>query len=332
MYRDYKHKEPVTGVSLLRRVAESGGGRGGATRLQRIDLNTPFTAIRTAYMVLETLESQTGPPEVKHLTAIALIGIAVRAIALMAPCELCFRWAIPGYRHCHEHTRSNLGFGTASERAVRQRKAVRNMTEFRTEVGRLALKSTEISAQDLPLILGRLLWNLPAVDEKGLLRAVGKAIKASQYAKLQSREMRNRRSQETYALLRREIDPYEWLPTRWSDKIEALDVWLRVTDQHRGAGQEMRWRLLKALELARMGLPRSAVARQLDVHPSTISNWVKRYENESHPFAGLLKQIVRAFDEPTDQARRFQRVVRVMERTKRTAEKNECSDQHAHWA
>lgn len=83
-----------------------------------------------------------------------------------------------------------------------------------------------------------------------------------------------------YKRLEDRIDPLEINPSAWVWKIKQLDRWEREKAARcpgqRGNGHATRCRIVEAISLAEEGYPKSIIAEILGVHPSTISNWIRR--------------------------------------------------------
>lgn len=90
-----------------------------------------------------------------------------------------------------------------------------------------------------------------------------------------------------YKRLEDRIDPLEINPSAWVWKIKQMDRWEREKTARcpgqRGKGHATRSRIIEAISLAEEGNPKSMIAEILGVHPSTISNWIRRA-----PYPGLV--------------------------------------------
>lgn len=95
----------------------------------KLDLASPYSLLDSAYQSCNRNEGATELASHERFALLAM-GIAVRGIALMERCELCYRWAIPGYRYCHQHSQSNGAPGSPSERSARYRRGKRVAAEF----------------------------------------------------------------------------------------------------------------------------------------------------------------------------------------------------------
>lgn len=147
----------LTSDELLERLADA--NRRWKEYLGDIDMRSPFSLLQTAYQVLLALSNNLGRPEQLHLLALSLIGLAYRGIRNTKRCPLCFRWAIPGHVHCHEHTRSRHDESVKQRDANRQQ-AKRLLTRTPSSLISVSRLPTRITSKRLPIVLGRILWNL----------------------------------------------------------------------------------------------------------------------------------------------------------------------------
>lgn len=252
---------------------------------------TPFDALRSAYRALRQGRSAKNVRTIE-LYCLAWIGIAAHAILKMRHCDLCFRWAIPGHDHCYEHSQSKEAPGTPQEKSLRYRNAAKIAVTFRYPP-RPAPRHSTMSVRRLPQLMARLIWHTPLPDEERTLRAIEQVLaKRPTVLAQMGPDALLLKSLAFYKRLEERIDPLEINPSSWVWKIKQFDRWEREKISRcpggRGYGRRTRWRIIKAISLAEKGVSKSMIARILDVHPSSISNWIRR---ESFPgLANMLKQ------------------------------------------
>lgn len=253
-------------------------------------VSTPFDALRSAYRALHQRRSAKTVRTVE-LYYLAWISVAAHAILKMRHCDLCFRWAIPGHGHCYEHSQSKEALGSSQEKSRRYRNAVKIAVTYRYPP-RPVPKHSTMSAKRLPQIMARLIWHTPLPDEERTLRAIKQEIsnRPAVIAQLGG-DVLSLKSMKLYTRLEERIDPLEINPSAWVWKIKQLDRWEHERASRcpgrRGKGRRTRWRIVRAISLANEGASKSMIAYLLDVHPSTISNWIRR---ESFPdLANALK-------------------------------------------
>lgn len=88
-----------------------------------------------------------------------------------------------------------------------------------------------------------------------------------------------------YSRLQEMVDPYEVRPAAWLWKLRLLRLWsgyaAAVAARPRKTPFDAWLRLVKASFLEKDGLTKVEIARQLNLSPSAISNWLRRYETNS---------------------------------------------------
>ena len=240
---------------------------------------TPYQALRSAYRALRQGRSA-STVRVVELLCLAWIGLAAQAILSMRHCALCFRWAVPGHEHCYEHSQSKEAPGTSQEKSRRYRNAAKIAVTYRYPPRALPRHST-ISVKRLPQIVARLIWHTPLPDEERTLKAIRQALARRPAVLAQmGPDVLSLKSVALYERLEARLDPLEINPSAWIWKIKQLDRWERERVSrcpgHRGVGRKTRWRIVHAIFLAERGYSKSMIAHRLEVHPSTISNWIRR--------------------------------------------------------
>lgn len=246
-------------------------------------VTTPFDALQSAYKGLRQGKSAKTIRTVE-LYCLAWIGIAAHGILKMRHCELCFRWAIPGHEHCYEHSQSKEAPGTPQEKSLRYRNAAKIAVTYRYPPRPVPRHST-ISVRRLPQMVARLIWRTPLPDEERTVRSIKEALakRPTVLAQL-GQDALSLQSIALYKRLGEHVDPLEINPSAWVWKIKQLDRWDREKTTrcpgHRGKGRPTRYRIVRAISLAEKGCSKSMIARILGIHPSTISNWIRR---QSYP-------------------------------------------------
>lgn len=240
---------------------------------------TPFDALRSAYKGLRQGKFAKSIRTVE-LYCLAWICIAAHGILKMRHCELCFRWAIPGHKHCYEHSQSKEASGSPQEKSLRYRNAAKISVTYRYPP-RPVPRHSKISASRLPQIIARVIWCTPLPDEERTVRSIKEALAKRPAVLAQvGQDALSLTSMALYKQLEERIDPLEINPSAWVWKLKQMDRWERVKTTrcpgHRGKGHLTRWRIVKAISLADMGCSKSMIASILGVCPSTISNWLRR--------------------------------------------------------
>lgn len=242
-------------------------------------VSTPFDALQSAYKGLrQGRAAKTIRPI--DLYCLAWISIAAHGILRMRHCDVCFRWAIPGHGHCYEHSQSQEAPGTSQEKSRRYRSAAKIAVTFHHPPRPLP-KHSLMSVRRLPRIMARLIWRTPLPDEERTVRSIKEALaKRPAALALAGTDALSLTSIALYKRLEDRIDPLEINPSAWVWKIKQLDRWEREKAARcpgrRGNGHATRCRIVEAISLAKEGYPKSIIAEILGVHPSSISNWIRR--------------------------------------------------------
>lgn len=249
-------------------------------------VTTPFDALQSAYMGLRQGRAAKSV-RATELYCLAWISIAAHGLLSMRHCDVCFRWAIPGHGHCHEHSQSQEAPGTSQEKSLRYRTASKIAVTFHHPPRPLP-KHSIMCAQRLPQIMARLIWRTPLPDEERTVRSIKEALAKRPMALAQiGTDALSLTSVALYKRLEDRIDPLEINPSAWVWKIKQMDRWEREKTARcpgqRGKGHATRSRIIEAISLAEEGNPKSMIAEILGVHPSTISNWIRRA-----PYPGLV--------------------------------------------
>lgn len=253
-------------------------------------VTTPFDALRSAYSGLRQGRSAKAIRTIE-LYCLAWISIAAHGILRMRHCELCFRWAIPGHDHCYEHSQSKEAPGTPQEKSHRYRNAAKIAVTYRYPPRHVPRHST-ISVRRLPQIMARLIWRTPLPDEERTVRSIKEALAKRPAVRAQlGSDALSLNSMALYKRLGERVDPLEINPSAWVWKLKQLGRWEREKISRcpgrRGKGRQTRWKIVRAITLAEKGCSKSMIASILEIHPSVISNWIRR---ESFPdLANALK-------------------------------------------
>lgn len=245
-----------------------------ARRPAPLEFDSPYSLLRSSYHSFQY--RGTSNPFAPLLT----VAIAARGIALVERCELCFRWAIPGYRFCHQHSQSSLAPGSPSERFVRYRLGRRVSDEFKYPPREPPLPARR-PAQRLPRLIARLLWGTPLPDEERTARAIRRALERNPAVldTVGSDAMRLRTGR-LFERLAERLDPYEINPAAWVWVIGRAARWKRIERRLNEATHPMRPEtrlcISVATEKAKEGLTRAEIAELIGVRRSAISNWIRR--------------------------------------------------------
>jgi len=244
----------------------------------------PHSLFGRCYELLFSRRRQAQVSEL-DLYLLVLMGLAATGLREMRYCEFCPRWACPGSSLCVHHSQSRLVPGTPSEKAARYRigRAVGEI--FRRHVPEVPVQ-VELTDSTLPAFLAHLLWRAASPNEARTAAAVRRQITDSPaLQELIGQDVDSLGNDRLYSRLQKTVDPYEVRPAAWLWKLRLLRLWsgyaAAVAAQPRKTSFDAWLRLVKASFLEREGLTRAEIARQLNLSPSAISNWLRRHETTS---------------------------------------------------
>ncbi len=271
-----------------------------------VDLSTPVSLMRTAYAVLEGMSRRLGTPGQAHLMALALIGIAERGLQNMHRCRICFRWAIPGQNLCHEHSLSSAADGSLHERDARRQQDGR-LKRRNPKLANSHGLAGRINPLRMPIVVGRMLWGLRALDEQKTRNALQREVRESAHLRKLIGPNGDRADHELLRCLQTRIDPFEFDLAAWGPTLLAANAWLEAQASatgHRGVGARSRRVMLQACQLAEMGMNRQEIAQAIVITPTAIGLWLKRYADPAHPLNDLATRLATALAMPRPDTRR----------------------------
>lgn len=254
---------------------------------------SPIWLMQAAHSVLSEASARRRRPTEHDLLALACVGAAVRALKEMQACGSCFRWAVPGLPYCHLHglagvDGSGKGKGKAKERQ-RQYEAARRVADCGAWPPRgLPRDFARITTNRLPQLVARILWRTELPDELRTVRALEQKLALLADAVPMSKPSE---SKDVFDQLRETLDPFEYRPSMWHDKLIALERWNTLAVQRapgrRGPSrQKVEVQIRRAEGLAERGFSKSLIADSLQVSRATVSRWLKL--REGRQLADLL--------------------------------------------
>lgn len=256
----------------------------GAVRPSAFAPNPPETSplwlIQAAYAVLKGNKDRLHP-QVSDVHAMLCLGLAGRALLDMKACEFCFRWAVPGHRHCLEHSLSKVVGGTDQQRQSRYAAGQRVAGQYHSTFYQVPGRLNRITRAERPFLIARLLWGVSLPDEDRTLRATERALaQRSRAAALGGGEawLAVHRS-GLFDALRMRLDPFEHHPAAWVPKLRAAQAWYAaaavMTPGRRGQSLKVRSRLPDALWHANRGATKGQVAGMLGISPGALTYMLK---------------------------------------------------------
>ncbi len=244
------------------------------------DASTPFTALKSSYSVFSRFDTNDLHQLCYAALTLVSFGMAVSALMQLTRCKRCFRWAIPGYELCPEHSSSKESGYSLEARRLNYLRGVRvSESPFRSPPR--MRKVAGINVRRLPRVIARLLWGTPLPNEERTATLIRNTVRSNPDVwPLLGYDCADLQGGALYDRLNERLDRYEFNPSAWVPKIKFLDKWLRhealMLPGRRGDGVRKERRIRDATNLAREGFIQADIAMSLGIRPSTISNWIRR--------------------------------------------------------
>ena len=208
----------------------------------------PQSLLRLAHSRLTDGASTSGLVE-SDCAALMAIGAANHGLSVQIGCQVCFRWAVAGYRHCGRHVISQADRDETAEREAEARHA-------RAKAGRQAKSRglIRLTAEERLFVIARHLWGTAIPDAARTARAIRARLdRAPNVMSVIAAPMPSD-PEQLFELLRLRLDPYEVRPGAWIAKIDAAARWVEEeaaeTRSHRGVGTKTEEMLAHAAHLA----------------------------------------------------------------------------------
>jgi hypothetical protein len=246
----------------------------------------PGTLVRACHAVLR---DQPPQPELTDLdmTALALIGAAAYQVGSTRRCSVCFRWAEPGSETCVRHTSSDVSSSGNDERRAQTIDRARELA--RRVYGEVPAAERPMHGRSIgtSFWLNRTLWSRPVAHGDVIVDALARRM-PSLPDLLEAMHTTSDRLPHNSLLLRleRHIDPLEVRPAAWLNGIELANAWYHWEGYGRlpkypGCTFITRQQIVRAIGVAlRDNAGRDDVAREIGVHPTLISQWLRRGQGD----------------------------------------------------
>ncbi len=229
--------------------------------------------------------------------ALALIGLAGHSMLAMGQCELCFRWAMPSYRFCHEHSLSSAASGSRAERQARYEAGRRISPDYKYRMK--AMSHRYVGGQrvrNLPFLVSRVIWGTPVPEEEAVAKLIAERLARCPRTLAHVGAGAEKRPRQVFGVLQAHLDPLEFMPGSWQAKLRAAETWFvaaeRCTPKRRRVGKKTQSRISEAYFLARdRRLSRVEIAERMGLHPSAISHWLRHKQDD--PVVKLLAKELR---------------------------------------
>lgn len=218
----------------------------------------------------------------KSLTLIALGSLGMQ---LQHRCERCFRQAVAGLRRCSDHSQSHAA-STEDGKSVHQRRvnarAAAKLVRLVGDVG----TSRDLEAAKLSRAsqLFGALFDLPIGDAERWRGAMQDALQAAPTVRTSLPAAFDLSApRPALRALRRRLDPLEYDPWAWPDKIRHADTWLANYKEiapgkpPSGPRRKTLERMAEVRRLRSQGLDEETIARKLGVSARAIGLMFKRH-------------------------------------------------------
>lgn len=272
--------------------------------------STPQELLLAAY---RALRDRAGEERLGHgdFQALLLLGFSGQALSAMRPCAFCFRWAAPPSKLCAQHGLSKSTAGTRLERQARYQAGRRVALVYRQDLRTAHRELNFLDCKSRAFVVARRLWYSSLPDEKRTISALFRQLEQLPHVReklgMDAGAGRPLPS-ELIELLRVELDPLEYRPGAWMDKLSAAERWFAAektaTPGSRGVGKRTSYRVMTALLSFDRKHPSSQadLAERAGVSPSALSHWKRNRAEE--PITKQLIERIEAEKQPLQAERR----------------------------
>ena len=134
-----------------------------------------------------------------------------------------------------------------------------------------------------------ILWSLNVDDGPFNLQGLRNGLTAGHFPHVRALLPRNfveLNDAHAYAILRRVIDPNEWVVSCWYTRVTAAEAWLKVATRlapgrrHMQPTERNRERVDLARTLIQQGLSKKEIASRLGVSASHLSHLLRRFSED----------------------------------------------------
>lgn len=268
---------------------------------QRLKLLTraPARLLRVGYRILCDEWSTHGHTRRQTGEALAVIGLAALGLFPRVRCAVCYRLSMPGTTRCAWHSQTKVARVSESASHAQisgeSRLADKVMKELRWGRMDFVTDRGEDPYIEEKTVAG-ILWGLNVDDGPFNLQGLRNGLIAGHFPHVGALLPRNfveLNDGHTCAMLRRAIDPNEWVVSCWYTRVAAAEAWLKVAARlapgrrHMQPTERNRERVDLARTLLQQGLSKKEVASRLGVSASHLSHLLRRFsEDEKQRKAG----------------------------------------------
>lgn len=257
-------------------------------RLHQRQLDTPYRAIREGFRQLSSTVKNFGPDGGAWLSGLALMTLGLLGVMPRVRCELCFRLAAPQRLRCLVHLQTGTVRHSDSSLAGLRSALSANARLGRKVSERLKWDTFEptyaCGAMNNVAIhtLGGLIWGYPSgtIRSANLRTAISNSVAAyGELAELLPSRIRGASLPRQLSMLRRWLDPFEFMHDFWPDKLGHAYEWLLACNEITSPGgmkPRNAFKFNSAKLLLKNGMRKSDVAEYLDISRSQLSDWLRR--------------------------------------------------------
>ncbi len=273
---------PLTRAEWLGHLTAA--SRGVCAELDETAYKEPQALLRAGFRLAKISGAQQGVDSPDFALGLALVALGNFGMQDRDECEICFRLAIPGLGRCGAHSQSkhrpdgdqspqqNVAVATRTAR-----KAARILDWPKTRPISLSARYYEEWTN------AAVLWPGSYPAPTHVLEGIRDALHASPSAQaILPSDLLQVGFATQLEVLRSSIDPLEWLPSMWPTKILLFETWLNAQKKIAPGGppsglrKENMERLQLALNLLASGRSKSAIAEELGISRSHLSQLMRR--------------------------------------------------------
>lgn len=254
--------------------------------IPRYGSRDPVALVRFGFRLVTEGKMRGEHPIVPILWGLAIIGAVWGEHLKCGYCELCFRRSRPGEPYCQFHTQKGAPQKNRSAAYLRYRRGrlAKTLAEKRRNEASLTFDRM-LKRSSMRLTLPHVLFPMKPCDgwesdRQMLVFSLDSAPRVVKQARLSG--FHNMPYEKLIRHLRKYIDPNEWSDEHWGRRVSQAEIWLSLEDEvspgKRGRGRKTTMLVQEAIRLAGEGVRKGEIAIRLGVSASTISAWMKRYQ------------------------------------------------------
>jgi hypothetical protein len=246
----------------------------------------PVALVRFGFRLITEGKMRGEHPIVPILWGLAIIGAVWGERLKCGYCKLCFRRSRPGKPYCSFHTQrgATKKKRSAAYLCYRRGRLAKSLAENRGNEANLTIDMM-LRYSNMRLTLSNVLFPMKPCDgweseREMLVYSLERSPRVVKEARLSG--FYNMPYKKIIRHLRKYIDPDEWSDETWEWRVSQAEIWFslegEVSPGKRGRGRKTAMLVQEAIRLASAGMRKGEIAIRLGVSASTISTWMKRYQ------------------------------------------------------